>query len=145
MITVFKSGILDLSIFLFMIILSLTSQGDISSRLVSPWRLLELLLMMLELWPFARFSELNLLFSVFLLFRILVFDKLDAENREIHWSFMLFKNERGLNKLRGTESKWRSFIFLLPRTGRRLLDIPGLVPTLERDLVTGWLLANVVS
>ena len=91
-----------------MIILSLTSQEDISSRLVSPWRLLELLLMMLDLWPFAMFSELNL-FSVLLLLRILVFYKLVAR----------------------TTARYSRFGSLEYRA-------------MERDLVKGWLLANVV-
>ena len=91
-----------------MIILSLTNQGDISSRLVSPWRLLELLLMMLDLWPFAMFSELNL-FSVLLLLRILVFYKLVAR----------------------TTARYSRFGSLEYRA-------------MERDLVKGWLLANVV-
>jgi len=47
-ITVFKSGILDFSGFLLMMTWSLTSQGEMSSRLPSA-RWLELLLMMLEL------------------------------------------------------------------------------------------------
>ena len=38
------------------------------------------------------------------------------------------------------------FGILLPSTGSLLLDCwSGFLPTLERDLVTGWLLAKEVS
>ena len=40
---------------------------------------------------------------------------------------------------------WYSIV-LLPSTGSLLLDCwRGFLPTLERDLVTGWLLAKEVS
>ena len=64
--------------------------------------------MMLDLWPFAMFSELNL-FSVLLLLRILVFYKLVAR----------------------TTARYSRFGSLEYRA-------------MERDLVKGWLLANVV-
>ena len=80
-ITVFNSGILDFSLFLFNITLSLTSQGEMSSRLVSPLSFTPLLLMKLEL----TVSLCSLLFTWLRLFVTLVFDKLEAEKIKIFY------------------------------------------------------------
>jgi len=113
--TVFMIGIFDS--FFFTVRLSVTSHGEISSRLVFAllfvFLMASLLLIRLELVPFvsSRLSPLvNLLLIEFLLFTELDFGRLVA------------------------------------RTGSLLEDCPpGLLPTLERDRVTGAVPAKEVS
>lgn len=134
MITVFKRGILDFSVFLLMITLSCTSQGEISSILVFALLfvdlvelflvlpvllfvvfLFSLLLIILEFVPLVSLVSavvplLILLLMVFLLFIEFDFERLEA------------------------------------KTGSLLADCcAGFLPTLDIDRVTGWLFANEVS
>jgi len=116
-ITVFMIGIFDS--FFFTVMLSVTNQGEISSRLVLAlllfvFLIVSLLLMMFELLPFVSSCLLSpllfiALFNEFLLFTELDFDKLVA------------------------------------RTGKRLDEVGCFLPTLDNDLVTGWLDENDVS
>jgi len=110
-------------------VLSVTSQGEISS-----------MLLLFDVLFFIFFAEVPLkefLFSLLLI----TCELLPLLNRDSDLFLLIFLFTEFLFAFEPERLR------LEARTGSLLLDCccPGFLPTLDRDLVTGWLLANDVS
>lgn len=133
MITVFRRGILDFSVFLLIITLSWTNHGEISSILVFALLFVDLVELFLVL---AVLLLLAFLFSLLLI--ILEFVPLVSLVSVVPLLILLL-----IEFLLFMEF---DFERLEAKTGSLLADCwAGFLPTLDIDRVTGWLFANEVS
>jgi len=132
-ITVFRRGILDFSVFLLIITLSWTNHGEISSILVFALLFVDLVELFLVL---AVLLLLAFLFSLLLI--ILEFVPLVSLVSVVPLLILLL-----IEFLLFMEF---DFERLEAKTGSLLADCwAGFLPTLDIDRVTGWLFANEVS
>ena len=149
-------GILDLSDFLLLMTLSCTSQGDISSMFALVFLFVSLLVEFLIF--FAVFPLFVFLCWCWLL--LITLERLPLLPRDSVWLLelsllfvFLFELELVLDRLEPRITPDKNWEIIAP--GRHLLNTGSLLeedccptaffPTLDRDLVTGWLCAKEVS
>lgn len=126
--TVFRSGILDFSFLLLMMTLSWTNQGEISSKLLLALSFEWFVMVFILDTPLDVFDWIPLVMDCLLSLLLTLLVLLSFPLIRLLTVFRLLLRELDLERL-------------FAKRG----SLEGFLPTLERDRVTGWLLANEVS